>query len=95
MRQFLKLEDKPDAGVQALLVSKGPAGRNFIVDSGASFNLIGDKDLTASEKQRVRKACPIQLNTANGTVQCDRVLDIYVQDLDVSIEFIFSKIARL
>ena len=90
MRQFRKLVDK-DAGGQALLVHQGPVGRNFIVDSGASFNLIGEKDLTASERKRVRKACPIQLNTANGTVESDRVLDIHVQDLDVSIEFYILK----
>ena len=74
-----------------LSVSKGPVGRNFIVDSGASFNLIGDGDLTTSEKQRVRKACPIQLSTANGSVQCDRVLDLYVQDLEQSMEFYILK----
>ena len=84
MRKFLKL-DRKDAPGKALILYDKSVGRNFIVDSGASFNLIGEKDLTPSERKRVRKACPIALNTANGTVESDKVLDIYVTDLDISI----------
>ena len=86
VRKFRRLEEGVNG--QALTgLHKLQPGRNFIVDSGASFNLIGSKELSPAEKKRIRKACPISLNTANGVVCAEDVLDIYVHDLGISIEF--------
>ena len=86
VRKFRRLEEGVDG--QALPgVRKSFPGRNFIVDSGASFNLVGYKSLSPAERTRVRKAHPISLNTANGMVDAEDVLDIYVQDLGITIEF--------
>ena len=83
VRKFRKL----DKGVDGQALPGSFSGRNFIVDSGASFNLVGYSSLSKAERKRVRKAAPVALNIANGIVQADEVLDIYVHDLGITIEF--------
>ena len=39
-------------------------GRNFVLDSGASFNIIGRDDLTHAEVKTIRSCKAIRLNTA-------------------------------
>ena len=53
--------------------------RRYIVDSGASCHLIAWRSLTSSEKRSIRKAAnPQELQTANGIVRADHVVDLYV-----------------
>ena len=63
------------------------SGRNFLVDSGASFNLIGLNNITDKEKSTLRDADPIRLGTANGYVYSSKVVDVYVPDLNGTFEF--------
>ena len=61
------------------------AGQSYItLQVGTS---VGYSSLSKAERKRVRKGNPVALNTANGIVQADEVLDIYVHDLGITIEF--------
>ena len=55
--------------------------RMFIVDSGASYNLIMRACLTKAELKTIRKATCIALQTANGIVYVDEVADVVVHML--------------
>ena len=70
----------------AALVST--SGRSYILDSGASFNLIGKPFLTRKEIARVRTSeDSIELTTAVGKLEPNECIDIFVQDFGMS--FIF------
>lgn len=62
-------------------------GRNFLLDSGAWFDIIARDELTVAELKTMCKCKPIRLNTACGILKCDRVVDIYVSDLDDTFAF--------
>ena len=76
----------PDTGrVRRALLSKSK--RSLIVDSGASYHLISENDLSESEKQTMKAMhIPIALNTANGIVWAKWCATIYVQELDIEVE---------
>ena len=63
-------------------------GRSFLLDSGASFNIIGRDELTRAELKTIRKCKIIRLNTAGGILQCDHIVTVYVADLDVYFYFL-------
>ena len=61
--------------------------RTFIVDSGASFHLIDPKDLTTAERRTIRKLSnPEFMQGAGGEVCADEAADVYVVELDVTVE---------
>lgn len=62
-------------------------GRTFIVDNGASFNLIGRSFSTAAEKKTIRIGPPISLKTAGDPATSCEVVDLYVDELQST--FIF------
>ena len=66
-----------------MLSSGAPAEkwRMFIVDSGASYNLIMRKCLSKAEQSTIRKANCIALQTANGIIYVDEQADVVVQML--------------
>ena len=61
------------------------AGTSSLIVVRHSILLV--KSLTAAERRRIRKAHPISLNTANGMVDAEEVLYIYVHDLGITLEF--------
>ena len=70
----------------AALVST--SGRSYILDSGASFNLIGKPFLTRKEIARVRTSeDSIELTTAVGKLESNECIDIFVQDFGMSFTF--------
>ena len=62
------------------------SSREYVVDSGASFHLISKADLTKAERITLRHAKDVQyLATANGQVVAREEVDVYVQDLDLTV----------
>ena len=61
------------------------ARRRFLVDSGASYHLISRRMLTKKERKSIRKASPVELTTANGTVKSELVAEVYVHDLGATV----------
>ena len=62
------------------------ASRSFVIDSGASFHLIGYNQLTPKEKGSVRTiAEPFRIQSANGTVVVDKEVQIFVPALNASV----------
>ena len=62
------------------------ADREYLVDSGASFHLIGkDVCLPHELKTRRKRPSPISLFTANGTVSVTEEINIYVADLGIHV----------
>lgn len=60
--------------------------RSFIVDSGASFNLISECDLTQLEQDTIRSAEQFQrLITADDEIVAEQEVDVYCQDLDLTV----------
>ena len=59
--------------------------RQFIVDSGASFHLISSKDLTEKEYQTIRTAEPMAIRTATKIEKVNKVADVYVQELGITV----------
>ena len=58
--------------------------RELMIDSGASYHIVGKKELTAEERKMIRKlADPIPLSTANGPTWATEETDIYVHELDI------------
>ena len=53
--------------------------REWLIDSGATYNMIGRDILTSAELQNVRNIDePIELGTANGDVKVTECLDIHM-----------------
>ena len=63
-------------------------GRNFLLDSGASFNIIGRDELTREELKTLRLCKRIRLNTAGGILECNYTATVYVTDLGRSFDFL-------
>ena len=68
--------------------SRPKLGRNFLLDSGASFNIIGRDELTHAELKTQRKCKTIRLNTAGGILECSHAVTIFVADLGASFNFL-------
>ena len=57
--------------------------REFVVDSGASMQMISKKDLISVEMDTLTKSCrPTIVITANGEVQTQEEVTVYVKELD-------------
>ena len=61
--------------------------RPFILDSGTSMRLIVWEDLTPEEKLTVRECDPVTLTTANCRVTSEWVVEVYVKQFDLTLEF--------
>ena len=58
-----------------------------MMDSGNTFHFNCWKYLRDEEKKTVRKTSrPVRLSTANGKIEVDTVVDIYIDELDVTVE---------
>ena len=58
----------------------------LMVDSGASMHLVSRSTLTKREKQTLRTMrTPIRLQTANGIVWVTEEVDIYIQELKITV----------
>ena len=62
-------------------------GRNFLLDSGASFNIIGRDELTRAELKTLRTCKRFWLNTAGGILECNNLVTVYVADLEAECDF--------
>ena len=61
-----------------------PEEREFVVDSGASMQMISKKDLSDAEMDTLTKSCsPTIVITANGEVQTHEEATVYVKELDI------------
>ena len=62
------------------------ATRSFVIDSGASYHLIGYKQLTEKEKGSIRPIKePLRIQSANGIIIVDKEVHIFVPALNVSV----------
>ena len=60
--------------------------RSFVIDSGASYHLIGYKQLTRKEKGAIRPVQePYRIQSANGIVDVDKEVKIFVPALNISV----------
>ena len=60
-----------------------PEEREFVVDSGASINMISKKDLSDAEMDTLTKLCsPTIVITANGEVQTHEEAIVYVKEFE-------------
>ena len=58
--------------------------REFVVDSGASMQMISKKDLNDAEMDTLTKSCsPTIVITANGQAQTHEEATVYVKELDI------------
>ena len=55
--------------------------RMFIVDTGASYNLICRKSLSFDERSLIYESNPVFIRTANGVVETSEAVSIEVQQL--------------
>ena len=62
--------------------------RNLLLDSGASFNIIGRAELTRAEWATRKSIPPITLNTAAGQIVVDETVEVYVRELDATFVFL-------
>ena len=61
-----------------------PEEREFVVDSGASMQMISKKDLSDVEMDTLTRSCsPTTVTTANGEVQTHEEALVYVKELDI------------
>ena len=61
-----------------------PEEREFVVDSGASMQMISKKDLSDAEMDTLTKSCsPTIVITANGEVQTHEEATVCVKELDI------------
>ena len=68
------------------LVSKNTEERMFVVDSGASMQMLSKKDLSSDEMGTLRRSRnPTTLMTADGEVQTNEEAQAFVHDLDLFI----------
>ena len=90
-KSVLKLKEKNKATFfspsenRCLLASiLKPEEREFVVDSGASMQMISKKDLSDAEMDTLTKSCsPTIVITANGEVQTHEEATVYVKELDI------------
>ena len=69
--------------IQALVLdSKSPEERMFVVHSGLSMHMPGNRDFSSDEMDTLRRSTsPITVVTANGEVQTNEEAQVYVHDL--------------
>ena len=61
--------------------------RTYVVDSGASYHIMSNSDLTEHERESIRKLNPpIPLQTANGLIQAKSAVKIHIIELDLEVE---------
>ena len=90
-KSVLKLKEKNKATVFSPLENRclphstlKPEEREFVVDSGASMQMISKKDLSDAEMDTLTKSCsPTIVITANGEVQTHEEAIVYVKELDI------------
>ena len=63
-------------------------GRNFLPDSGVSFNIIGRDEMTHAELKTLRTCKTIRLKTAGGILQCDHIVTVFVAGLEAEFDFL-------
>ena len=83
-----ELQDK-DKEMPRMLMSLETDARNMMIDSGASFHLIGQTSLTSNEyanKYKLRD--PIPLRTANGISWAEEATQLYISKLGLYVEAI-------
>ena len=56
-----------------------------MLDSGATFHLICWNFLRENERLTVRNCAPCHLNTANGPITVDYEVDIWIDELDMTV----------
>ena len=62
-----------------------PEEREFVVDSSASMHMISKKDLNSVELETVTTSrSPMTVITANGELQTNEEVTVYVRELDFS-----------
>ena len=60
--------------------------REYVVDSGASYHIIGISLLSKAERRTIRKADHrVLLQTANGQITTDQVADVNVEELGLTL----------
>ena len=70
------------------LATPASTTRDYIIDSGASVNLIARKLLSEAEwSKRKRLAVPLVLRTANSKVIATHTTEVYIKDVDMSMKF--------
>ena len=73
-------------GKQKIFYLESKSGRNYIVDSGASFHLVSRDELTDQEKSTIIALDePIPIQTANGEVELNEKCQIFVRDPKVRV----------
>ena len=71
-------------------VNKRAGGkREFVVDSGASMQMVSKRDLSSAELETMRTSrSPTTVMTANGEVQTKEEATVYVKQLDLFVKVI-------
>ena len=70
-------------GMSTPVTSKRPAGREFVVDSGASMHMMSKKELSSEELWTVKRSrTPTVVLTANGDVYTHEEAQVFVRDLN-------------
>ena len=64
-----------------LNASPAAPAREFIVDSGAGFHCVQRSNLSNVELQTLKNTTSIALQTANGMVNANQVVQVYIQEL--------------
>ena len=67
--------------------TKEPEEREFVVDSGASMQMVSKKDLNFAELETMRTSrSPTTVMTDNGEVQTNKEATVYVKELDLFVK---------
>ena len=91
-KSVLKLKEKNQAAFLSLSENwclpapsnLKPDEREFVVDSGASMNMISKKDLNSAEMDTLTRSCsPTIVITATGEVQTHEEATVHVKELDI------------
>jgi len=68
-------------------VSKGKTDRKWMLDSGASVNMLRTSDLSKTEQEHIGPLTnPCRLITANGVIQSDIGINVYIPELGITDE---------
>ena len=76
--------------------TKDTGGREFLIDSGATFHMCSYSVLTVEEQATIKSLSrPIPIMTANGVIIVKEYARVYVSDLNASANMIISEEAPL
>lgn len=78
-RQFGKKQQSENTEVALPANRRIVLDRSFLLDNGASNNIIGRSEITESEWLTLRKIPPITLNTASKQITIDETVEMYVR----------------